>query len=41
MASGLPDSELVIFEHSGHMTYVEENEAYLTAVRNFLGRCGA
>jgi proline iminopeptidase len=41
MASGLPDSELVIFEHSGHMTYVEENEAYLTAVRNFLRRCGA
>jgi proline iminopeptidase len=36
MAAGLPDSELVVFEHSGHMTYVEENEAYLAAVRAFL-----
>jgi len=36
MAAGLPDSELVVFEHSGHMTYVEENEAYLGAVRRFL-----
>jgi proline iminopeptidase len=36
MAAGLPDSELVVFEHSGHMTFVEENEAYLAAVRAFL-----
>jgi proline iminopeptidase len=41
MAAGLPDSELAIFERSGHMTYVEENEAYLAAVRSFLGRRGA
>jgi proline iminopeptidase len=38
MAAGLPDSELVVFEHSGHMSYVEENEAYLAAVRAFLTR---
>jgi proline-specific peptidase len=38
MAAALPDSELVIFEHSGHITYVEENEAYLAAVRAFLSR---
>ena len=38
IASGLPDAELRVFEHSGHMTYVEENEAYLTAVRDFLER---
>jgi proline iminopeptidase len=38
MASGLPDAELVVFERSGHMTFVEENEAYLAAVRGFLSR---
>jgi proline iminopeptidase len=38
MAAGLPDAELVVFERSGHMTYVEENEAYLAAVRAFLSR---
>jgi pimeloyl-ACP methyl ester carboxylesterase len=36
MAQGLPDAELVIFEHSGHMTFVEENERYLETVRGFL-----
>jgi proline iminopeptidase len=39
IATGLPNAELVVFEHSGHMTFVEENEAYLTAVREFLERC--
>ena len=34
----LPDAELVVFEHSGHMAFVEENEAYLAAVRDFLER---
>jgi proline iminopeptidase len=41
MAAGLPDAELVIFEHSGHMTFVEENAAYLAAVRDFLARRAA
>ena len=36
MAGGLPNVELVIFEHSGHMTFVEENERYLEVVRSFL-----
>jgi pimeloyl-ACP methyl ester carboxylesterase len=36
MAKGLPNAKLVVFEHSGHMTFVEENERYLTAVRRFL-----
>jgi proline iminopeptidase len=36
MAAGLPDADLVIFEASGHMTFVEENRAYLAAVRSFL-----
>ena len=35
-ATGLPAAELVIFEHSGHMTFVEENERYLDVVRGFL-----
>jgi pimeloyl-ACP methyl ester carboxylesterase len=38
MAAGLPDAELVVFEDSGHMTFVEENAAYLDAVRGFLVR---
>jgi proline iminopeptidase len=38
IAAGLPNAELVVFEHSGHMTFVEENEAYLAAVRDFLER---
>jgi proline-specific peptidase len=38
MAAGLPDAELMVFEHSGHMTFVEENEAYLDAVSDFLER---
>jgi proline-specific peptidase len=41
IAGGLPDAELVIFEHSAHMTFVEENEAYLAAVRDFLVRRAA
>ena len=36
IAAGLPNAELVVFEHSGHMTFVEENDAYLAAVRAFL-----
>jgi proline-specific peptidase len=36
MAAGIPSSELVVFEQSGHMTFVEENERYLRVVREFL-----
>ncbi len=38
IARGVPDAELVVFEQSGHMTYVEENERYLAVVRDFLER---
>jgi proline iminopeptidase len=38
MKDGLPDAELVVFEHSGHMAFVEENDAYVAAVRDFLAR---
>ena len=41
MAAGIPQSELVVFENSAHMTFVEENERYLQVVRRFLGRHGA
>jgi proline iminopeptidase len=32
MARGIPDAELVVFERSGHMTFVEEPEAYVGTV---------
>ena len=38
MAKGIPTSELVIFERSGHMTFVEETDAYLDAVNRFLSK---
>lgn len=38
MHRGLARSELVIFEESARMTFVEETEAYLAAVRAFLDR---
>ena len=41
IAAGVPDAELVIFERSGHMTFVEEADAYLDAVDGFLRRRGA
>jgi len=36
IAAGIPGAELVVFERSGHMTFAEENEAYVAAVRRFL-----
>jgi pimeloyl-ACP methyl ester carboxylesterase len=38
MAAGIPGAELRIFEQSGHMTFVEEQDAYLETVRDFLER---
>ena len=38
IAEGVRHGELVVFESSGHMTFVEENEAYVSAVRDFLKR---
>lgn len=38
IAEGVPHGEFVVFESSGHMTFVEENEAYVRAVRTFLER---
>ena len=36
IAAGIPQAELVIFEDSGHMTFVEENEKYVATLRHFL-----
>ena len=36
IAAGIPGAELVILENSAHMTFVEENDAYCRAVRDFL-----
>jgi proline iminopeptidase len=38
IASGVQRGELLVFEHSGHMTFAEENESYLRAVREFLAQ---
>lgn len=38
IADGIPNSELVIFENSGHLTMVEENEAYLQVVTDFISK---
>lgn len=38
MARAIPTADLVVFEESAHMTYVEQTEEYLAAVRDFLDR---
>jgi proline iminopeptidase len=38
IAHGIPGAELAVFEHSGHMTFVEEQAHYLEVVRGFLDR---
>ena len=37
-ARGIAGSELVVFERSGHMTFVEEPDLYVAVVRSFLQR---
>src|SRR5215203_1859273 len=38
IAEGVRQGELVVFESSGHMTFVEENDTYIRTVRDFLNR---
>ncbi len=38
IAAGVPNAELRIFEQSGHMTFVEEQDLYNAIVRSFLTR---
>ena len=37
LARRLPEAEFVVFEKSGHMFFVEEQDRYLATVRGFLG----
>ena len=41
MQAGIPGSELVVFEDSSHMAFVEEREAYVATLRDFLHRVEA
>jgi pimeloyl-ACP methyl ester carboxylesterase len=41
LAEGLGDAELVIFENSSHMAFIEEREAYIRVAEAFLGRVEA
>ncbi|HVF04935.1 MAG TPA: alpha/beta hydrolase [Frankiaceae bacterium] len=38
IADGIPGSELMIFEHSAHVPFAEEQDRYLEVVRDFLDR---
>jgi proline iminopeptidase len=38
IAEGIPDAELVVFEDSAHMTFVEEQDKYLAAIGDFISR---
>ncbi|HJY71748.1 MAG TPA: proline iminopeptidase-family hydrolase [Streptosporangiaceae bacterium] len=38
LAQGLRDAELVIFENSSHLAFIEERESYLRVVEDFLAR---
>jgi proline iminopeptidase len=38
IAANVPNAGLVVFEKSAHMTFVEENERYVSTVRAFLDR---
>jgi proline-specific peptidase len=38
IAAGVPDTQLVIFEESAHLTTVEEPDRYVEVVRDFLSR---
>jgi proline iminopeptidase len=40
IAAGIPNSELVIFENSGHSPQLEENEKFIATVHDFLTRHG-
>jgi pimeloyl-ACP methyl ester carboxylesterase len=41
LANGMRDAELVIFENSSHLAFVEERERYIEVVSDFLTRVEA
>jgi proline iminopeptidase len=40
IARGIPQARLVVFEHSAHFAFVEETDAYVAAVRDWLATLG-
>jgi len=38
IARAIPGAELVIFDRSGHMPFIEEQEGFVAAVKQFLAR---
>lgn len=40
IADGIPNAEMVVFEHSGHSPQLEEPELFQATVRDFLRRAG-
>jgi len=38
MRGRIPNAELVVFEHSSHMAFVEERTAYTATMNRFLDR---
>jgi len=36
----LPNSELVVFEDSGHFPFIEENDTFVTTVHDWISRLG-
>jgi len=40
LAAGIPNSDLVVFEQSGHYPFIEERAAFLQQVRTWLGAQG-
>jgi proline-specific peptidase len=38
IAEGVPDAELVVFEDSGHMPFIEERDKYVATVGDFITR---
>jgi pimeloyl-ACP methyl ester carboxylesterase len=40
IAREIPDAQLVVFEQSAHIPFVEEQDAYVDAVKRFVGRSG-
>jgi proline iminopeptidase len=38
LQEGIPNSEMVVFENSGHIPYIEEPEGFFEAVRGWLHR---
>ena len=38
IANGIPNAELVVFEHSGHSPQIEENDRWIATIRDFLAR---